>query len=126
MDSWGTIITGFLALIGVGLGTWATYKRGKQSDKVTAVVSKEANAITWSAQLLERLENVENEVKTLRADLNKVTRISSTAINFIERVLLWAIDGCKGPMPPVPRTLVEHLDPGLVEEHERQQAIPKA
>ncbi|MBE0009610.1 MULTISPECIES: hypothetical protein [unclassified Arthrobacter] len=126
MDNWGTIITGILALIGVALGTWATYKRGKQSDKVTATVSREANAITWSGQLLERLENVENEVKNLRADLNKVTRISTTAINFIERVLLWAIDGCNGPMPLIPKSLIEHLDADLVDEHVRQQANPKA
>ncbi|NOJ59767.1 hypothetical protein [Arthrobacter sp. 260] len=126
MDSWGTIITGVLALIGVGLGTWATYKRGKQSDKVTATVSREANAITWSQQLLDRLENVEKEVEKLRTDLNKVTRTFSTAINFIERLMLWAIDGCKGPMPVVPRTLIEHLDPGLVDEHQRQQSHPKA
>lgn len=126
MDNWGTIITGVLALIGVGLGTWATYKRGKQSDKVTASVSKEANAITWSGQLLQRLENVEKEVVGLRKDLNRVTRTFSTSINFIERLLLWAIDGCNGPMPLIPKSLIEHLDADLVDEHIRQQSHPKA
>lgn len=125
MDNWGQIGVGIIALVGVIYSSYLTYKRAKQGDKVTSAVSKEANAITWSAQLLDRLEKVEQEVVGLRKDLNRVTRTFSTSINFIERLLLWAIDGCHGPMPAVPRSLIEHLDPALVDEHQRQQASPK-
>lgn len=132
MDNWGQIITGFLALIAAGLGTWATFKRGKQSDKLTATVSKETNAIAFSEDLLKEvrdlrtdLKKVEDEVRSLRDDLNAVTQSFKTAINFTESLMLWALGGCAGPMPRMPYSLRKHFDPALVEEHERQQSSPK-
>ena len=132
MDSLGTIITGLLALIGVALGTWATYKRGKQSDKTTAAVSKETNAIAFSAQLLGRLEEVEgkvtslqNDVKTLEGEVRTLRDDLTTAINFIESFMLWALSGCHGPMPRMPFKIRKYFADELIEEHERQQSNPK-
>lgn len=132
MDNWGQIITGILALIAAGMGTWATFKRGKQSDKLTATVSKETNAIAFSEDLLKEvrdlrkdLAEVEKQVRTLRTDLDAVTESFKTAINFTEYLMLWALGGCVGPMPRMPYSLRKHFDPALVEEHERQQASPK-
>ena len=129
---WTNIITGVLSSIVVGLGTWATLKRGKQSDKVSATVSKETNAIAFSEDLLTEvralrsdLRKVEDEVRSLRTDLDAVTQSFKTAINFIESFMLWALGGCIGPMPRMPYSLRKHFDPALVEEHERQQSNPK-
>lgn len=132
MESWGTIIAGVLAFLAAAYGTWVTYKRGKQSDKVTAAVSKETNAIAWSAQLLERLEDVEgkvvslqNDVKTLEGEVRTLRDDLTTAINFIESLMLWALGGCHGPMPRMPYKIRKYFADELIEEHERQQVSPK-
>lgn len=132
MENWGTIIAGVLAALVAAWGTWVTYKRGKQSDKVTATISKETNAIAWSAQLLDRLEKVEGEVvslrddvKTLEGEVRTLRDDLTTAINFIESFMLWALAGCYGPMPRMPFKIRKYFADELIEEHERQQASPK-
>ena len=129
---WGTIITAAGTLLVAALGTWATLKRGRQSDKVSAAVSKETNAIAWSAQLLGRLERVEKEVVGLRADVKtlegEVRTLRddlTTAINFIESLMLWALGGCHGAMPRMPFKIRKYFAEELIDEHERQQASPK-
>lgn len=106
----GALITGAVAVYA------ATYA-GRTSSKT----AKEATAVTFSKNLMERLESLEEDVKVLRADLNVVSRNFSTAINFIERMVFWAKGGSKPPIPGIPESLKAHLDPSLIDRHEEQQ-----
>lgn len=121
MDDVTPIITGLLALIGVLVVGYFTYKRGRQSDKATAETNREANAITFSGQLLARLDKLEEKVEEQDAKIERLGRVFKVSLNFIERFLLWAHDGSKPPIPDVPGSLREHLDPHLMDEHARQQ-----
>ncbi|MFC3299650.1 hypothetical protein FJV46_10745 [Arthrobacter agilis] len=124
-------VTGSLALASVSLASaWFVYHSTRKRDKVTAELSKEANAITWSQDLVKRLDKLEDELKEVRADLDKVTRTFRISMNYIERLWQWAKTGSRPPIPDIPESLYEHLDPSLIDEHHRQQrehdASPKA
>lgn len=89
--------------------------------KTSAKTAKETNAVTFAKNLMERVESLEEDVKGLRVDLNSVSRNFSTAINFIERMVFWAKGGSKPPIPGIPESLKEHLDPSLLDRHYNQQ-----
>ncbi|MHA7275374.1 hypothetical protein ACX80O_02405 [Arthrobacter sp. Hz1] len=122
-----------LGLIGVVLSALIAGFFGLRAAMATAKVNREENAVTFSGDLLKEVRDlrtdlaaVEKEVRTLRSDLDAVTELFKAAINFSEGVMLWALGGCHGPMPRVPITLRKYFDPSLIDEHERQQANPKA
>jgi DNA-binding transcriptional regulator YiaG len=108
-------LAGILIVTG-GAAYGATYA-GRTSSKV----AKETNAVTFSRDLMARLESLEEDVKSLRKDLNVVSRNFSTAINFIERMVFWAKGGSKPPIPGIPESLKAHLDPSLIDQHYEQQ-----
>jgi DNA-binding transcriptional regulator YiaG len=91
------------------------------SNRTSSRTAKEATAVTFSKNLMDRLESLEEDVKVLRADLNLVSRNFSTAINFIERMVFWAKGGSKPPIPGIPESLKAHLDPSLIDRHQEQQ-----
>lgn len=105
-----------ILVVTAGAAYGATYA-GRTSSKT----AKETNAVTFSKQLMERLESLEEDVKSLRADLNAVSRNFNTAINFIERMVLWAKGGSTPPIPAIPESLRKHFDQSLIERHEKQQ-----
>ncbi len=113
--------TAVLSLIGVISVALIAGFFGLRAAMVTAKVSKEGNVGTFAKLLLERVESLEDDVKEVKRDLSQMTRVFSTALNFIERFLLWAQDGSKPPIPDVPESLREHLDNHLIREHKRQQ-----
>lgn len=105
------------ALIAGAVGVYgATY-----SNRTSSRTAKETNAVTFSKNLMERLESLEDDVALLRKDLNLVTRNFSTAINFIERMVFWARGGSKPPIPGIPESLKAHLDPSLIDQHQEHQ-----
>jgi hypothetical protein len=131
------ISTGGLIVVG-----WFTYRSTRKKDKVQAVISKEANAITWNVQLLKRIETLEGreehrdqrvreletrdqareeQLTTVKNDLDLLGRVFGVAVNYIERFLQWAKDGSRPPIPDIPEPLRSHLDPSLIDEHHRQQ-----
>lgn len=107
----------FGALIAGAVGVYGATYAGRTSSKV----AKETNAVTFSQHLMTRLESLEEDVAELRKDLNLVSRNFSTAINFIERMVFWAKGGSKPPIPGIPESLKQHLDPSLIDRHEEQQ-----
>jgi DNA-binding transcriptional regulator YiaG len=116
MDS-NQLLTLLGVLIVAGGGAYgATY-----AARTSSRTAKETNAVTFSKNLMERLESLEEDVKGLRADLNIVSRNFSTAINFIERMVFWAKGGSKPPIPGIPESLKAHLDPSLIDRHYEQQ-----
>lgn len=104
------------ALIAGAVGVYGATYAGRTSSKA----SKESNAVTFSKTLIDRLESLEEDVKDLRSDLNRVSRNFSTAINFIERMVFWAKGGSKPPIPGIPESLREHLDPSLIDRHDEE------
>jgi DNA-binding transcriptional regulator YiaG len=104
-------------LIVAGGGAYGATYAGRTSSKT----AKEATAVTFAKNLMERVESLEEDVKDLRKDLNLVSRNFSTAINFIERMVFWAKGGSKPPIPGIPDSLKAHLDPSLVDQHHEQQ-----
>jgi DNA-binding transcriptional regulator YiaG len=105
-----------ILIVAAGGAYGATYA-GRTASKT----SKEATAVTFAKNLMERVESLEEDVKDLRKDLNIVSRNFSTAINFIERMVFWAKGGSKPPIPGIPESLKAHLDPSLVDRHHEQQ-----
>jgi hypothetical protein len=122
-------ITGSIALASVSFAAaWFTYRSTRKRDVVTAEVSKEANAITWSKDLLGRVQTLETrdeergkEITKINARFNKLDRLFRISINFTEKLLLWERDGSRPPRPNIPEDLKEYLDPSLIKEHARQQ-----
>lgn len=110
---WGVFGTIAVAIIGLISSLLA----GRSSRKV----GKEANAVTFSQHLIARLESLEDDVKSLRKDLDKVERAFRISLNFIEKFMPWARAGAKPPIPDIPQALHEYLDPAVLEEHQRQQ-----
>ena len=110
-----------LTLAGVIIVTGGAAYGATYAGRTSSKTAKETNAVTFSKQLMERLESLEEDVKSLRADLNAVSRSFNTAINFIERMVLWAKGGSKPPMPDIPESLKRHFDPSLIDRHEKQQ-----
>ena len=97
-------------LIVAGASAYGATYAGRTSSKT----AKETNAVTFSKQLMERLE-------VLEAKVEKLDRNFSTAINFIERMVFWAKGGSKPPIPGIPESLKAHLDPSLIDQHHEQQ-----
>lgn len=60
------------------------------------------------------------ELTELRTTVEKVTKAFRTAINFIEQVLIWEMDGT-GVRPKITDGLKEYLDPYLVSEYSRNR-----
>ena len=109
-------------LIVAGASAYGATYAGRTSSKT----AKEATAVTFAKNLMERVESLEEDVKDLRKDLNLMSRNFGTAINFIERMVLWARGGSKPPMPKLPDALKPHMDPSLIDRHEEQQERERA
>ena len=105
-----------ILVVAAGGAYGATYA-GRTSSKA----AKEATAVTFAKNLMDRVESLEEDVKDLRKDLNVVSRNFSTAINFIERMVLWARGGSTPPIPGIPESLKIHLDPGLIDRHHEKE-----
>jgi len=110
-----------LTLAGILIVAGASAYGATYAGRTSSRTAKETNAVTFSKNLMERLESLEDDVAALRKDLNVVSRNFSTAINFIERMVFWAKGGSKPPIPGIPESLKAHLDPSLIDRHEEQQ-----
>lgn len=66
-------------------------------------------------ELKDRSTGQDDEIRILRAAIEKVTGAFRVAVNFIEEVLRW--DGNPNTRPRLPELLKEHLDPVLVARH---------
>lgn len=110
-----------VTLLGVVLAGVIGAVSAKISASASTKNSKEANAVTFSKTLIERVESLETDVETLRTDLDNVTQNFRHAINFIERMVFWARGGSKPPIPEIPTSLKEFFDPSLVERHTEEQ-----
>lgn len=75
----------------------------------TAKSAKEANAVTFSKTLLERIEGLEDDIKELRASQQKTASILSVWTVFTENLFRWGRGGGGEPEPTIPAQLREQL-----------------
>ena len=115
------MISELLTFAGVVVVTGGAAYGATYAGRTSSRTAKETNAVTFSQQLMVRLESLEEDVANIRRELNIVSRNFNTAINFIERMVLWAKGGSKPPMPDIPDSLKKHFDPSLISRHELQQ-----
>lgn len=104
----GGLIIGFL---GVGGGLFAAI--------VTRKNGREANAVTFSAGLMARVESLEDDVKELREEQKQTMNLLSVSLSYIERLIYWGRTGGQGPEPEIPSKLRDRLDHII---HHRREA----
>lgn len=112
-----------VTLLGLLITASATVVVSVIASRSSKKVSKEQNAVTFSQHLIDRIEGLEKRNDDLENRFSLLEKSFTTAINFIERMVLWARGGSKPPMPSIPKSLMAHFDPSLIEEHlEHQEA----
>lgn len=132
MSDWIPIALSLVAAVVSLGGAFMVYKSTRQGDKETNVLAtrkeeredRESIIETYREErrlTLERLAKVESDVAELRTALKETNTLFRTALDFIEKLWLWAHDGSKPPIPDVPDSLRSHLDPALFREHVKQQ-----
>lgn len=110
-----------VTLLGLLITAGATVVVGLLASGASKKVSKEQSAVTFSQHLIDRVEGLESRNDDLEARFGALEKSFTTAINFIERMVLWARGGSKPPMPSIPKSLLNHFDPALIEEHQEHQ-----
>lgn len=115
MEPWqyiaGLVITGLV-----------TYAASRATGKTAAKVGAEANAVTFSRDLIARIESLEADVEQLRTDLEANRKITATATSFIERFMAWVLTGHSGHRPVVPIVLEPYLDDWLVNQYKVKES----
>lgn len=117
MDPWQYFAGVVIAVV----AATATVVVGRLTQKTAANVGQEANAVTFSRDLIARIESLEADVAQLRTDLEANRKITATATSFIERAISWILTGCAGPRPAIPIILEPHLDGWLVNQYKREK-----
>lgn len=98
----GYVLVGLAAAAATALVGWLAYRANKGSA---------ANAFT--ANLLARLDAVEDQLEELRGQLTLSQRATIAAVRFIDRLADWGKRGGVAPMPTPSPELHEYLDPTM-------------
>lgn len=98
----GYILVGIVTAVVTGFVGWLAYRANKGSA---------ANAFT--ANLLARLDAVEDQLEELRGQLSLSQRATIAAVRFIDRLADWGRAGGRSPMPVPSPELHEYLDPTM-------------
>lgn len=109
----------WLILLGIVATGALSYAAARYTGRSAAKVGEEANAVTFSRDLIARVESLEEDVKQLRTDLEKNRKVISTAVSFIERLMSWVLAGGHGPRPALSTLLEPHLDDWLVSQYKK-------
>lgn len=102
----GSMLVGVLGLLGV----LYTGTRSRAS-------SREANAVTFSKTLLDRIETLEDDIKELKEGQQKTASILSVWTVFTENLFRWGRGGGGEPEPSIPAQLREQLA-HLIHDHQ--------
>jgi hypothetical protein len=98
------------------LAALLTYFGVRVTSRRSLTVGREANAVTFSRDLLTRVSALEDDVLELRGQLEALKGVVSHATGWIEHCLRWITGGRVGPPPKITDTLAEHLNPWVVED----------
>lgn len=109
----------WMVFAGILVTSAASYGAARYSGKSSSRVGQEANAVTFSRDLMARIEGLEDDVREMRRELDSVKQIKGVAITFIERVLAWVHSGAKKPTPRIPSVIEPFLAEEIVANHRR-------
>lgn len=97
-----TLLVGILSVVGTSLVGVLAYTVNKRST---------VNAFT--ANLLQRLDSVEDQLEQLTGQLTTAQSATIAAVRFIDRLVDWGRRGGGEPMPKPTEELHKYLDPDL-------------
>jgi hypothetical protein len=101
------------------LAALLTYFGVRVTSRRSMTVGREANAVTFSRDLLGRVATLEEDVGELRAQLEAVKGVVGHATGWIEHALRWLSAGRHGNPPALTAQLKEHLNPWVVTDYEK-------
>jgi hypothetical protein len=101
------------------LAALLTYFGVRITSRRSLTVGREANAVTFSRDLLGRVSALEDDVVELRGQLEAVKGVVSHATGWIEHCLRWLSGGRGGNPPTLTPQLIEHLNPWVVSDYEK-------
>ncbi|MCC5781366.1 hypothetical protein CRM73_00085 [Kocuria sp. CCUG 69068] len=104
------------AVFGGVLGTVLAFIAGIFTSLRTARSTKEANAITFSRDLMLRVESLEKKDEEKDRKIEELGSIMSVSLSFIERLFHWGRGGGGQPEPTVPAQLRDRLA-HLINDH---------
>jgi outer membrane murein-binding lipoprotein Lpp len=113
------MIEPWLVLAGIVVSAAASYGAARYSGRASSKVGQEANAVTFSRDLIARIEGLEDDVKKMRQELDNVKAIKGVAVTFIERILMWVHSGSNKPTPRIPSVIEPFLSEEIVATHKR-------
>lgn len=111
-----------LGFVGAVIGALFALIAAKYTAKAAAKVGEEANAVTFSRDLITRVESLEEDVRQLRADLDSSRKTTGVTTSLLERVIAYILAGCVGPRPAIPALIKPLLDEWLVKQYERDSS----
>ncbi|MGG7653488.1 hypothetical protein [Kocuria rosea] len=97
------------AVFGGVLGTVLAFAAGIFASLRTARSTKEANAITFSRDLMLRVESLEKKDEEKDQKIEELGSIMSVSLSFIERLFHWGRGGGGHPEPSIPAQLQDRL-----------------
>lgn len=105
------------AIIVPVLAALLTYFGVRITSRRSMTVGREANAVTFSRDLIARVEGLENDVADLNRKYEELKGILSHATGWIEHCLRWVTGGRIGNPPRLTDKLKEQLNPWIVEDY---------
>lgn len=100
-----TVLVAIISVAGTALVGWLAYR-----------VNNRGAANAFTANLLARLESVEDQLDDLKKQLTLSQRATVAAVRFIDRLVDWGRRGGVEKMPTPSPELHEYLDPTLWEQ----------
>lgn len=99
-----------------------TYFGVRITSRRSMTVGREANAVTFSKDLIARVGALEDDVEDLKTKLEEVKGVVSHATGWIEHALRWIMAGSLAVPPKLSPKLIEHMNPWAVEEYQKYLA----
>lgn len=98
-----------IAIGGILTGLFAVWAQ-RIATRSTRDSSKEANAVTFSASLIQRITALEKDMEQVKAALADAHGTIRVFTNFVDRIGFWNHQGRLGQIPQPHDELHEHVD----------------
>lgn len=105
-------------ILGGIIGTILAFIVGIYTALRTARSAREANAITFSRDLMARVESLEKKDEEKDRKIEELGSIMSVSLSFIERLFHWGRGGGGEPEPTIPAQLRDRLA-HLIHDHHK-------
>jgi hypothetical protein len=116
MLDWNQLLAAVLVPL---IAATLTFVGVRITSRRSMTVGKEANAVTFSRDLIGRVTALEKDVDDLKGKLEEIKGVVSHATGWIEHCLRWIMGGSTANPPKLTPMLKEHVDPWMVEDYQR-------